>query len=153
MTDIHKERNWRRATSSPRHSPSDRVGRKSVPDCRTAIGAHFPHHFPTVYAACMSAGIDPTQLIPAAPAAHYHMGGIASTCRDVRPSRPVVGQRLDRLHGANRLASNSLLEGLIFGARVAEDVRGRFAGACAVSPAPPRFASPAPPQRAAQRHG
>jgi L-aspartate oxidase len=51
------------------------------------------------------------------------------------------------LHGANRLASNSLLEGLIFGARVAEDVRGTLqAGAMrGLPPAPPRFASPAPP--------
>src|SRR6185437_7334428 len=54
-------------------------GQKVFLDCREAIGAEFQHHFPTVYAACAGAGIDPaTMPIPVAPAAHYHMGGIAS---------------------------------------------------------------------------
>src|SRR5262249_6269041 len=54
-------------------------GHKVFLDCREALGASFASHFPTVYAACKSAGIDPvTQPIPVAPAAHYHMGGIAT---------------------------------------------------------------------------
>ena len=126
-------------------------GQKVYLDCRTAIGAEFPHHFPTVYAACLSAGIDPVkELIPVAPAAHYHMGGIASDAvgRSSLPGLWVVGEcAATGLHGANRLASNSLLEGLVFGARVADNVRDQLQpGAMrGTPPAPQRFASPAPP--------
>jgi L-aspartate oxidase len=107
-------------------------GHKVFLDCRTAIGAAFAQHFPTVFEACRGAGIDPAiQPIPVAPAAHYHMGGIQSDAQG-RASLPglwVVGEcAATGLHGANRLASNSLLEGLVFGARVAEDVRGLLAG-------------------------
>jgi L-aspartate oxidase len=102
-------------------------GHKTFLDCREAIGAKFADRFPTVYAACMSAGIDPaTQPIPVAPAAHYHMGGIASDehGRTSLEGLWAVGECASTgLHGANRLASNSLLETLVFGARAAEDVR------------------------------
>ena len=127
------------------------AGEKIYLDCRTAIGADFPHHFPTVYAACMSAGVDPVrEMIPVAPAAHYHMGGIASDAsgRSSLPGLWVVGEcAATGLHGANRLASNSLLEGLVFGKRVADDVRGHLKGGAmrGTPPAPRRFASPAPP--------
>jgi L-aspartate oxidase len=127
------------------------AGQKVFLDCRDAVGAAFPTHFPTVYGACMAAGIDPvTQPIPVAPAAHYHMGGIASDVRG-RSSLPglwVVGECASTgLQGANRLASNSLLEGLVFGAQVADDVRGtlRTGALRNIPPAPARFASPAPP--------
>jgi L-aspartate oxidase len=126
-------------------------GEKVYLDCRDAIGAQFPHHFPTVHSACIAAGIDPVRdLIPVAPAAHYHMGGIASDAsgRSSLPGLWVVGEcAATGLHGANRLASNSLLEGLVFGARVADDVRGTLkSGAMrGTPPAPQRFASPAPP--------
>jgi L-aspartate oxidase len=126
-------------------------GQKVFLDCRAAIGASFADHFPTVYGACMAAGIDPARTsIPVAPAAHYHMGGIASDAngRSSLPGLWVVGEcAATGLHGANRLASNSLLEGLVFGARVADDVRGTLsAGALrGLPPAPQRFASPAPP--------
>jgi L-aspartate oxidase len=126
-------------------------GQKVTLDCRAAIGAHFADHFPTVYGACMSAGIDPArEPIPVAPAAHYHMGGIASDAngRSSLDGLWVVGEcAATGLHGANRLASNSLLEGLVFGARVADDVRSQLsAGAMrGLPPAPQRFASPAPP--------
>jgi L-aspartate oxidase len=152
MTAIHKD-----AELAPRDIVARAIhrqitsGEKVFLDCRAAIGAEFPHHFPTVYAACMSAGIDPSvQAIPVAPAAHYHMGGIASDVlgRSSLPGLWVVGECASTgLHGANRLASNSLLEGLIFGARVADDVRGQLAAGVlrGIPPAPPRFASPAPP--------
>ena len=126
-------------------------GHRVFLDCRDAIGADFAAHFPTVYAACRSAGIDPVrQPIPVAPAAHYHMGGIASDSRG-RSSLDglwAVGEcAATGLHGANRLASNSLLEALVFGARAAEDV------ASAIMPSagsgkplvPERFAVPPPP--------
>jgi L-aspartate oxidase len=120
-------------------------------DCREAIGAEFPRHFPTVYAACKSAGIDPvTQPIPVAPAAHYHMGGVASDAlgRSSLEGLWAVGECASTgLHGANRLASNSLLEGLVFGARAADDIRENIAQGIArgTPPAPERFAAPAPP--------
>ena len=98
-----------------------RAGRGAFLDCREAIGAHFPHDFPAVFAACMAAGIDPrVSLIPVAPAVHYHMGGIA-TDLDGRASLPglyAAGECASTgVHGANRLASNSLLEAAVFGAR------------------------------------
>lgn len=127
------------------------AGQNVFLDCRQAIGAAFAHRFPTVHAACAAAGIDPaTQLVPVAPAAHYHMGGIAVDVhgRTSLPGLWAVGEcAATGLHGANRLASNSLLEGLVFGARVADDIRGGLmAGPVrGVLPALPRFASPAPP--------
>jgi len=129
------------------------AGHRVFLDCRHAIGEKFEHHFPTVYAACRQAGIDPVrQPIPVAPAAHYHMGGIASDTRG-RTSLDglwAVGECASTgLHGANRLASNSLLEALVFGARTAEDVKNIVSNvpACGVPPAPERLAA-APPPRA-----
>ena len=103
------------------------AGRQPYLDAREAVGHHFPDEFPTVFRACMNAGIDPREsLIPVAPAVHYHMGGIDTDA---------VGQTsLDGLfaigecaatgvHGANRLASNSLLEAIVFGGRVADALR------------------------------
>lgn len=82
-----------------------------------------PTHFPTVVRALRDAGIDPVrELVPVAPAAHYMMGGIA-TDLDGRASVPglyAVGEcACTGLHGANRLASNSLSECFVFGARAA----------------------------------
>jgi L-aspartate oxidase len=128
------------------------IGHRVFLDCRAALGAKFAEHFPTVYAACISAGVDPTaQPIPVAPAAHYHMGGIASDTngRSSLPGLWAVGECASTgLHGANRLASNSLLEALVFGARVADDVKNTVLITATRSdpPAPTRFAAPAPPQ-------
>lgn len=95
-------------------------------DARKAIGASFPRKFPTVFGFCMSAGIDPrTQRIPIAPAAHYHMGGIAvdEWGRTSLPGLWACGETsATGVHGANRLASNSLLEALVYGTRVADDI-------------------------------
>jgi L-aspartate oxidase len=108
-----------------------KAGRGAYLDTRRTIGRHFPELFPTVYATCKSAGIDPvTDLIPIAPAAHYHMGGIWTDAngRVLGASAPeglfAVGEvACTGVHGANRLASNSLLEAVVFGARVAAKIR------------------------------
>lgn len=102
------------------------ASRRVFLDCRDAIGTNFPDHFPTVYAHCKAAGIDPVyEPIPVAPAEHYHMGGIATDARG-RTSVPglwAIGEVSSTgLHGANRLASNSLLEAVVFAARAADDI-------------------------------
>jgi L-aspartate oxidase len=103
------------------------AGRGAFLDCRKAVGEHFPEHFPTVFEACMSAGIDPrTQPIPIAPAMHYHMGGVASDLwgRTTLEGLSVCGESASTgAHGANRLASNSLLEAVVFADRIARRLR------------------------------
>ncbi|RDJ20438.1 L-aspartate oxidase [Bosea caraganae] len=105
-------------------------GRGAFLDARAAIGAEFPHLFPAVTAACRKAGIDPvTDLLPVAPAEHYHMGGIATDMqgRATLSGLYAAGEVASTgLHGANRLASNSLLEAVVFGARVAEELTSRM---------------------------
>lgn len=117
-------------------------GRGAFLDCRAAIGAEFAEKFPTVYEHCRAAGIDPaTDLIPVAPAAHYHMGGIATDAsgRTTVPGLWAVGEVASTgLHGANRLASNSLLEAVVFGARVAADIRKLVGPAQAAPVAEPK---------------
>jgi len=102
------------------------AGRGAFLDARQALGPRFAERFPTVHASCLAGGLDPaTQPIPIAPAAHYHMGGIASDeqARSSLSGLWVVGECASTgLHGANRLASNSLLEALVFGARAAKDI-------------------------------
>lgn len=102
------------------------AGHRVYLDCRTAIGAAFAEEFPTVYGHCKAAGIDPEHdLIPVAPAQHYHMGGIATDPQgraDIAGLWAIGETSATGLHGANRLASNSLLEALVFGARAAKDI-------------------------------
>lgn len=96
-------------------------GRGAFLDARRAVGAHFPDAFPAVFAACLRAGIDPREApIPVASAAHYHMGGIAADVdgRTTQQGLFAVGEcAATGVHGANRLASNSLLEAAAFGRR------------------------------------
>jgi L-aspartate oxidase len=100
-------------------------GRGAFLDCRS-FRAKLAEHFPTVFAACRSAGIDPArEPIPVAPAAHYHMGGIVTDAqgRSTIDGLWACGEVASTgAHGANRLASNSLLEAVVFGARVAGDI-------------------------------
>jgi L-aspartate oxidase len=102
------------------------AGRGAFLDASKALGARFAEKFPTVYASCISAGIDPAaQPIPIAPAAHYHMGGIAVDERGRTSLRGLwAGGEVSSTgaHGANRLASNSLLEAVVYAARIAEDI-------------------------------
>lgn len=103
------------------------AGRKAYLDCRDAIGARFEKAYPTVYAHCVRAGIDPVNgLIPVSPSEHYHMGGIATDAsgRTSVEGLWAVGEAASTgLHGANRLASNSLLEAVVIGARAASGIR------------------------------
>lgn len=104
------------------------AGRGAFLDCRAAAGAHFPDEFPTVFAACMAAGVDPrVQPIPVTPACHYHMGGIATDAvgQTSLAGLFAVGECASTgVHGANRLASNSLLEACVFGARAGRAAAG-----------------------------
>jgi len=97
-------------------------------DARSAIGKDFPVRFPTVYASCVAAGIDPVRApIPVAPAAHYHMGGVRTDThgRTSLDGLWAAGEVASTgVHGANRLASNSLLEAVVCASRVAEDISG-----------------------------
>jgi len=115
------------------------AGRGAFLDAREALGAHFAEKFPTVYASCMSAGIDPAkQPIPVAPAAHYHMGGISVDARGRTSLKGLwTGGEVSSTgaHGANRLASNSLLEAVVYAARIAEDIGGGPVAAPARLPA------------------
>lgn len=88
-------------------------------DARDAVGDAFPQRFPAVFALAQRHGLDPrNEPLPVAPAEHYHMGGIAADSRgQTRVSGLyAIGEcACTGVHGANRLASNSLLEGLVFG--------------------------------------
>jgi L-aspartate oxidase len=93
-------------------------------DATAFPGGEFAVRFPTIYGYCRDHGIDPERdFIPVAPAAHYMMGGIWTDTwgRTTLPGLFACGETASTgVHGANRLASNSLLEGVVFGARVAE---------------------------------
>jgi L-aspartate oxidase len=97
-------------------------GQKVYLDCRAIDLSHFP----ALRTACTRVGLDPQrEFVPVMPAVHYHMGGIAT---DLRGRTSLHGlwacgeTAATGLHGANRLASNSLMEAVVMGARVAADV-------------------------------
>ncbi|MEO6443664.1 MAG: L-aspartate oxidase [Gemmatimonadaceae bacterium] len=92
----------------------------------TSLGRGFADRFPGIFAICEHRGLDPSsEPIPVTPAAHYMMGGIMSDLagRSSLPHLYACGEvACTGVHGANRLASNSLLEGLVFAERVARDI-------------------------------
>ncbi|MBB3712464.1 L-aspartate oxidase [Limimaricola variabilis] len=102
------------------------AGRNPALDTRISLGASVVETFPAVAEACARAGIDPVAgTIPVAAAAHYHMGGVET---DARGRSSLAGlwacgeAASTGLHGANRLASNGLLEALVFARLCAEDI-------------------------------
>ena len=95
-------------------------------DCRNNIGGNFELQFPQVHSYCVKAEIDPAKdLMPIIPVAHYHIGGVKT---DLTGRTSVAGLwccgevAATGVHGANRLASNSLLEALVFGKIVAQEI-------------------------------
>jgi L-aspartate oxidase len=102
-------------------------GHRAFLDARKALGDSFPKRFPSIYNLCRTAGIDPVnEPIPVHPAAHFHMGGVMT---DAHGRSSIKGLwacgevACTGLHGANRLASNSLLEAVWSGQKVAADVQ------------------------------
>lgn len=95
-------------------------------DCRHLNKEDFLAHFPTIYDKCVSIGIDPmVQMIPVVPACHYQCGGVRADDYGRTSIRRLyaAGECASTgLHGANRLASNSLLEGMVFAHRIFLDI-------------------------------
>jgi L-aspartate oxidase len=122
------------------------AGHRAFLDARQALGADFARHFPGITARCRAAGVDPAiQPIPVRPAAHYHMGGIAVDAegRSTVDGLWACGEvAATGLHGANRLASNSLLEAVVMAGFVADGIAGTKAGPL---PEPRPVALPAAP--------
>ncbi|MDA9004649.1 L-aspartate oxidase [Amylibacter sp.] len=127
MKNIHKD-----AELAPRDIVARAIfhehqnGNKPVLDTRNAIGSNIISQFPSVSEACLKSGIDPVkQTIPVVPAAHYHMGGVAT---DINGKSSIKGLWISGeasstgLHGANRLASNGLLEALVYAATAANGI-------------------------------
>ena len=95
-------------------------------DCRHLPLEEFKNHFPNIYDKCMERGIDVTkQMIPVVPACHYFCGGIAIDLQGRTSINRLFAAgecTASGLHGANRLASNSLLEGLVYGHNISNEV-------------------------------
>lgn len=104
------------------------LGHRTFLDARQALGPRFATRFPSITAFCHALGLDPaTELLPVRPAVHYHMGGIAvdASGRSSVPGLWACGEvAATGLHGANRLASNSLTEAAVCAKRVAESLLG-----------------------------
>jgi L-aspartate oxidase len=124
-----------------------RTGEPVYLDAREAVGEAFPERFPTVFAACRERGLDPrVDPLPVTPAAHYQMGGVVvdERGRTTVPGLWAAGEvARTGAHGANRLASNSLLEGLVWGCAAGRDAAARAAELPAPKLAVDEIAAPA----------
>ncbi|HVO57403.1 MAG TPA: L-aspartate oxidase [Dongiaceae bacterium] len=136
LRNITLERFMKRYAEAQELAPRDVVARAIVSEMQrtqaqhvyldmTAKSAEFlQKRFPRIYSTCLSYGLDlATDMAPVCPAAHYMMGGVNTDLwgRTSLPGLYAAGETADTgVHGANRLASNSLLEGLVFGARAGQ---------------------------------
>jgi L-aspartate oxidase len=136
LRNIDLERFMKRYAEAQELAPRDVVARAIVSEMHrtnamhvyldmTAKSAEFlQRRFPRIYSTCLSYGLDlATDMAPVCPAAHYMMGGVKTDLwgRTSLPGLYAAGETADTgVHGANRLASNSLLEGLVFGARAGD---------------------------------
>lgn len=114
-------------------------------DCRHLGASFLEQRFPSIVERCRELGFDPaTELLPVAPAQHYASGGVRTDLlgRTSLEGLYACGETsCTGVHGANRLASNSLLEGLVFARRIADDLTRRLAAGELPEPTP---VSPAP---------
>jgi L-aspartate oxidase len=125
------KRQHRMAELAPRDIVARAIARQQRTGHRVYLDARklskiFARRFPGILHLCLARGIDPRKdLIPVTPAAHYMMGGIVTDLRgrsNLERLYAVGEVSRTGVHGANRLASNSLLEGLVFAERVARDI-------------------------------
>src|SRR5437899_57033 len=133
LRNINLDRFMKRYAEAQELAPRDVVARAIVSEMHRTQAEHvyldmtgksaefLQKRFPRIYATCLSYGLDlATDMAPVCPAAHYLMGGVKTDLwgRSSLPGLYAAGETADTgVHGANRLASNSLLEGLVFGAR------------------------------------
>jgi L-aspartate oxidase len=158
LRNINLERFMKRYNEAQELAPRDIVARAIVSEMHKTNSEHVyldmtakeegfvEKRFPRIYATCSSYGVDLARdLAPVCPAAHYMMGGVKTDLwgRTSLPGLYAAGETADTgVHGANRLASNSLLEGLVFGARTGQamlkdaPVKKRHAVGLPGSPAP-----------------
>ncbi|GHJ34694.1 L-aspartate oxidase [Streptomyces sp. TS71-3] len=120
-------------------------------DARHFGAAMWERRFPTILAACRAHGIDPvTEPVPVAPAAHYASGGVRTDRRGrtTVPGLYACGEvACTGVHGANRLASNSLLEGLVYAERIAADIADRHRAGAFHARVPAPTAAPETPRQ------
>jgi len=158
LRNVDLERFMKRYNEAQELAPRDIVARAIVSEMHRTQSQHvyldmtkkseefLKKRFPRIYETCSSNGLDlATDMAPVCPAAHYMMGGVKTDLwgRTSLPGLYAAGETAATgVHGANRLASNSLLEGLVFGARAGQEmmkdapVGKRHAGALPGSPAP-----------------
>jgi L-aspartate oxidase len=133
LRNVNLERFMKRYNEAQELAPRDIVARAIVSEMHRTGAGHvyldmtkkteefLKKRFPRIYETCVSYGLDlATDMAPVCPAAHYMMGGVKTDLcgRTSLPGLYAAGETADTgVHGANRLASNSLLEGLVFGAR------------------------------------
>jgi L-aspartate oxidase len=158
LRNVNLERFMKRYNEAQELAPRDVVARAIVTEMQRTKSRHvyldmtakneefLKKRFPRIYETCLSYGLDlATDMAPVSPAAHYMMGGVKTDLsgRTSLPGLYAAGETADTgVHGANRLASNSLLEGLVFGARSGQamikdfPVAKRHAAGLPGSPAP-----------------